>query len=111
MTKLTDYASKGDSASLAKIGDKPFTVIHIEDSDYENGDEVTKGVKLTTKETFDVEGEQYSKFHTTRIAIVKRFSNANLRADVNGGESLGPIKCVSEKAASGKSFFNLVDAE
>lgn len=108
--KLTDYATKGDSASLAKIGEKPFTVIKIEDSDYENGDEVTKGVKVTTKETFDIEGEQYNKFHTTRIAIVRFLTNANLRSDVNGGESLGPVKCISEKAASGKSFFKLVDA-
>jgi len=39
---------------LAKIGDKAFTVTFIEDSDYTQGDDVIKGVKITTKETFEI---------------------------------------------------------
>ncbi|MCE2506562.1 MAG: hypothetical protein J4F36_08890 [Nitrosopumilaceae archaeon] len=100
----------GDSVSLAKIGDKAFTITFIEDSDYTQGDLVAKGVKITTKETFEIEGNFVNKFHTTRVAIVKKFSNEKLRSDVNSGNSLGPVKCVSEKSASGKSFYNLVDA-
>jgi len=95
---------------LAKIDDKPFTIISIEDSDYTQGSEVTKGVKITTKETFEINGNLINKFHTTRVAIVKKFSNDKLRTDVNNGNSLGPVKCISEKSSSGKSFFNLVDA-
>ena len=94
---------------MAKIGDKAFTVTFIEDSDYTQGDDVTKGVKITTKETFEIEGNFINKFYTTRVAIVKKFNNEKLRADVNNGNSLGPIKCVSEKSISGKNFFNLID--
>ena len=95
---------------MAKIGDKAFTITFIEDSDYTQGDQITKGVKITTKETFEIEGNFLNKFHTTRVAIVKKFSNEKLRSDVNNGNPLGPVKCVSEKSASGKSFYNLVDA-
>ena len=95
---------------MAKIGDKAFTITFIEDSDYTQGDQITKGVKITTKETFEIEGNFVNKFHTTRVAIVKKFSNEKLRSDVNNGNYLGPVKCVSEKSASGKSFYNLVDA-
>ena len=95
---------------MAKIGNKPFTITFIEDSDYTQGTEITKGVKLTTKESFEIDGNYVNKFHTTRVAIVKKFNNEKLRSDVNEGTPLGPVKCVSEKSSSGKTFFNLVDA-
>ncbi len=96
---------------MAKIGEQSFTVTFIEDSDYTQGDEVTKGIKITTKEMFNVDGNQINKFHTTRVAVVNRFKNDKLREDINNKQvPLGPVKCVSEKSASGKSFFNLVDA-
>lgn len=95
---------------MAKIDGKKFTVTKIEDSDYDDKGTITRGVKITTKETFDVEGVECSKFHTTRVAVVKRFGQGALRDDVNGGNPLGPIKCVKEKTAAGKDFFNLVDA-
>ena len=107
---LADYATVGDSASLAKIDDKVFTITFIEDSDYTQGDQVTKGVKITTKEIFEIEGNSINKFYTTRVAIVKKFNNEKLRLDVNNGNPLGPVKCISEKSASGKNFFNLIDA-
>ena len=87
---------------MAKIDDKAFSVTFIEDSDYTQGDDVTKGVKITTKETFEIEGNFINKFYTTRVAIVKKFNNEKLRADVNNGNPLGPIKCVSEKSISVK---------
>jgi len=99
-----------NSASLAKIDGQSFTITQIEDSDYTQGDEVTKGVKLTMKESFAIEGNQMNKFHTTRVAIVKKFSNQKLREDINSGKETLHVKCVSEKSASGKNFFNLVDA-
>ena len=110
MSKLADFQSIGDSTSLAKVGDKSFTVIKVEDSDYTQGDEVTKGVKITTKEKFSIGGKDWSKFHTTRIAVVKRLSQADIRESINGGTPMGPVKCVSAVAANGKNFFNLVDA-
>lgn len=110
MSKLADYQSTGDSASLKKIDGKPFTITKIEDSDYDDNGTTTKGVKVTTKESFDVDGTEWNKFHTTRVAIVKKLNQQQLRSDVNGGKSLGPVKCVEEKAQNGKMFWNLVDA-
>ena len=110
MSKLADFQTIGDSTSLAKVEDKAFTVIKVEDSDYTQGDEVTKGVKITTKEKFSIEGKDWSKFHTTRIAVVKRLSQTDIRESINGGTPMGPVKCVSAVAANGKNFFNLVDA-
>ena len=101
----------GNSASLAKIGEQSFTITFVEDSNYTQGEIVTSGVKITTKEMFDVDGNQMNKFHTTRVAIVNRFKNEKLREDINNKQiPLGPVKCVSEKSTSGKSFYNLVDA-
>ena len=101
----------GNSASLAKIGEQSFTITFVEDSNYTQGEVVTSGVKITTKEMFDVDGNQMNKFHTTRVAIVNRFKNEKLREDINNKQiPLGPVKCISEKSASGKSFYNLVDA-
>ena len=95
---------------MTKIGEQPFTVISIEDSDYTQGENITKGVKITTKEIFDIDGHQVNKFHTTRVAIVNRFKNDKIRDDINNKHiPLGPVKCISEKSASGKNFFNLVD--
>ena len=95
----------GDSISLAKIGNSAFfTVLHIDDSDYLNGDQVTKGVKITTKEYFEIDGHQINKFHTTRVAIVNKFANEKLRADVNSGKSLGPVKCISDKTKQWKKL-------
>ncbi len=107
---LSDYAEKGDSVSLAKLGDKEFTMKFIEDSDYTQQDETTKGVKITTVENFDIDGEFHNKFHTTRIAIVNKLSQSKLREAINTGKFTGKVKCVTSKSKSGKDFFELVDA-
>ena len=112
MSKLANYQFVGNSASLAKIDGKNFTITHIEDSDYTQGDEVTPGVKITTKEAFTIENDtNMCNFHTTRVAVVRALSNEKIREDVNlKHEPLGPVKCVKETAKNGKQFFNLVDA-
>ena len=111
MSKLAEYKTIGDSASLAKIDEKSFTIVHIETSDYAQGDEVTPGVKITTKESYNIDGTTINKFHTTRVAVVRALKNPQIREDVNNGmKPLGPVKCVSEKSAAGKNFFNLIDA-
>ena len=96
--------------SLAKIDGQSFTITHIEDSNYTQGEDITQGVKLTMKEFFSVDGNQMNKFHTTRVAIVKKFSNQKLRDDINSSKETLCVKCISEKSSSGKSFFNLVHA-
>ena len=94
---------------MAKIDGQSFTITEIEDSHYTQGEEITKGVKLTMKESFSIDGNQMNKFHTTRVAIVKKFSNQKLRDDINSGKETLYVKCVLEKSTSGKNFFNLVD--
>ena len=99
---------------MTNIGEKPFTITQIEDSDYTQGDKTTKGVKITTKESFDVEGheEKQSKFHTTRVAIVNVLSNEKIREDVNQNNNpLGPVKCVKGKTKAGNPVITLEDAD
>ena len=97
---------------MAKIGEKPFTITKIEDSDYTQGDETTKGVKITTKEEFEIDGNKVNKFHTTRIAIVNALTNEKIRVDVNQKDDpLGPVKCITEKSKGGKNFFNLAEVQ
>ncbi|NIN03692.1 MAG: hypothetical protein GTO44_10060 [Hydrotalea flava] len=105
------------SVSLALLKGKPFTIVKIEDSDYEQGDQITKGVMITTQESFDVEKEDgtfkknQTMFHTTRKALVHTLNDEKLRSEVNGGKPLGPVKC--EKTPSkkgGNPYFVLVDA-
>ena len=110
IAKLADYQIVSNSASLSKIDGQSFTITEIEDSHYTQGDETTKGVKLTMKEFFSIDGNQMNKFHTTRVAIVKKFSNQKLRDDINSGRETLHVKCIMEKSSSGKNFYNLVDA-
>lgn len=96
---------------MAKIDGKSFTIIAIEDSNYTEGDKTTPGIKITTKEKFDIEDrdEPTNKFHTTRVAIVKKFDE-KLRVDIAKGIPIGPVKCQASKTKDGKKFFDLVDA-
>ena len=64
---------------MAKIDGQSFTITEIEDSHYTQGEEITKGVKLTMRESFSIDGNQMNKFHTTRVAIVKKFCNPILK--------------------------------
>ena len=110
MTGLNDYKQASDSKSLTHIGDKPFTIVDVEDSEYTGGDAPVPGVKITTKESFDVEGESYNKFHTSRVAIVSKLSSGDLRNDIKAGTFDTPVKCVKVKGKNGKDYFDLVDA-
>jgi len=56
LATLVDYTTACNSVILAKIDNKTFTITSIEDSDYTHDGEVTKGVKITTKETFELDG-------------------------------------------------------
>ena len=104
--KLGNYVSSGDSAPLSQIDGKPFTITGVEDSDYTDGEKTTPGVKITTKEEFEINGEKYSKFHTTRAVIVDNLSNEKLRNDISNGNQLGPLIC---KKLAGKKYFVMED--
>lgn len=127
MGKLSEYASTGDSSGLATIDGKQFTITAVEDSPYEDSGKVTQGIKITTKESFDIEGvdgkgnkfkrENVNKFHTTRNVLVGKLSpvdaegnpaNQKLHNALAEGEEIGPVKC---EKAKGKKYFILVDAE
>lgn len=128
MTKLSDYASVGDSVSLACLAEKPFTITKIERSDYDG----KKGLKITTKEEFkgkdlslsekarmnmtDADIEEFrkgtfSKFHTTRLAIVNQLTKQELQANLEK-EPLGPLKCnyIKNPKKGGNPYWELVDA-
>ena len=115
MSRLDKYVQTGgNSKSLSKIDGKNFTVTGVEDSDYTNGDEPpVRGIKITTKESFDIDGEKCNRFHTTRVAIVGKFAEGEeLREAVNEkNDPVGPVKCVKMNSQNGKSFFQLVDAD
>ena len=106
---ISNYGGVSDSVSLAKIGDKAFTMVDIEDSAYTQGTESTPGVKITTKEEFEIDGATYNKFHTTRIALVTKLTDENLRSDIKNGSFNTPVKCVSITGKNGKNYFDLVD--
>lgn len=117
MGKFSEYASTGDSASLGKIDGEAFTITAVEDSPYTEGDNVTQGIRITTKESFDVDGEEFNKFHTTRKVLVGKLSpidgegkpaNQKLHDALAEGEEIGPVKC---EKAKGKKYIILVDAE
>lgn len=90
---VADYATTGDSKSLTAIDGKPFTIVAVEDSNYDE----TPGVKITTKESFEVDGTPYKKFHTTRHAIVGFFSD-KVREDLKNGVLIGPVHTEKVKA-------------
>jgi len=114
--KMSQFDQVSDSVSLAKIEGKNFTIVKIEDSNYSQGETVTKGVKVTTKEMFDVDGEdgqktQQNKFHTTRKTLVNKLNEEKLRSAVNGGQALGPVTCKKVSAKQGGNpYYILVDA-
>ena len=105
--KLSEYTSPSDSISLTNIDGKSFTVTGIEDSNYTDGEKTTPGVKITTKEEFDINGEKHNKFHTTRQVVVDALSNEKLRADIESGGELGPVVC---RKPDKKNYFIMEDA-
>jgi len=110
MTKsINDYGPSGDSISLGKIDGKAFTPILIEKSDYTDNSGTTPGIKITTEESFLIDGESHSKFHTTRTAIVQKLLTEQLLEDISNGLKL-KLKCVSKKSANGRNYFDLEDA-
>ena len=89
MPQISTFDKTSNSISLAKIGEKPFTILASERSDYTNGDESTESVKITTKETF----EGVNVLHTTRVAIVKKMKEAAVQTAVANDKQNVQNKC------------------
>lgn len=107
MSKISDYQTSGDATGLAKIGETPFTVVGVEDSEYDG----QPSVRIITKNPIEVEGEKFSIFYTSRKALIDFFKNPQLREDLKAGKPLGPVKCKLTKAVNGgKDYWVLVDA-
>ncbi len=116
-TKSIADFSMSESISLKEIDGKTFTIIGVEESNYDD----TPGVKITTEESFQL-GEsldECNKFHTTRTAIVnKLWGNSKIRSFLEikegklTGNKLGLVKVelVKSKTKGGKDYFDLVEA-
>jgi hypothetical protein len=109
MTNISEFETSSNSISLAKIDGKPFTIVSVEKSDYEEGSgdnrTSTPGVKITTAEEFD----GVNVLHTTRTAIVSKLTSEAVIEALRSG-SIGPVKCVKAKSGNGKDYFKLADA-
>ena len=105
MAKISSFEQEtGNSISLAKIGEKPFTIVAVEKSDYESNGEVTDGIKITVEESF----EGVRVLHTTRRAIVSQLTKPEVLKTLET-ETIGAVKCVKATSAAGKDYFKLVD--
>ena len=94
--------------SLSYLDDREFTIIGVERKDHDEN----KGIKITTKEEFDIEGKKINKFHTTRQAIVRKFLNdtgepTDLFNAINQPDNSLKVKIFMRKSASGKDYFDL----
>lgn len=108
---IADFKHESDSVSLAKLEGKSFTIVAVEDSNYEDGGNVSQGVKITTKERHLVDGDPRNKFHSTRTAIVNKLRDPAVREALKAGDTIGPVKAVLQKAKKGgKDYFDLVPA-
>lgn len=109
MTNISEFETTSNSISLAKIDGKPFTIVSVEKSDYEEGSGdnrvSTPGVKITVAEDFD----GINVLHTTRTAIVSKLTSEAVVKALESG-SIGPVKCAKAKSGNGKDYFKLVDA-
>ena len=106
MSKLSDYQSTGNAIGLAKLGAEKFTITGVKDSSYDG----SPSLFITTKETFKIEGTEYSQFYTSRKAVMDTLKDEQLRASLADGKPLGPVKCQLTKAkGGGKDYWILVD--
>lgn len=109
MAKLGDFQSVGDSANLSKIDGEIFTITGVENSDYDDNGTNVPGVKIATKEGFTLDGTEFKKFHTTRVAIVKKLLQPSVREVLENGDTFR-VKVAKTKTKNGHTLFVLEDA-
>ena len=110
------YEPRIDSVAISTIDGMFFTITDVERSDYTEIDKktgaktTTKGVKITTKESYTVEGKAENKFHTTRVEVVKKLLGKKFLEDLKT-EGFEPMVCVktpyTNKEGLDRSFFKL----
>lgn len=103
--KLSDFGSSGDATNLSRVDGKALTITEVVRQDYEEN----KGVRITTKESFDVDGASYNKFYTTRTYLVEKFLNDNqtptpLNMAINQGGEI-KLKVVQKTSKKGKEYY------
>lgn len=92
---------------MGKIDGQVLTITKVDRKDYDD----TPGVVMTTKEVFPIDGEPFSKFHTTRKALVGKFLSdagelTTLAKDINNGGEL-KVKTVSKATQKGdRNYFD-----
>jgi len=107
---ISQFESKGESVSLKKIDGQKFSIVKVEKSNYEENGKVSDGVRIYTKESFDIDGVQKNQFHTTRTAIVNKLKNPELLAVLEKGDTFKPVICKEVEAKKGgKPYFDLVE--
>lgn len=114
------HQTESDSISLTKIDGQKFTIVKVDDSDYEDKGKKSRGVKITTQEDFKVDGIPHNRFHTTRMLVVGKLGhideegkpmNVGLHADLERGDTIGPMICKEIIAKKGgTNYFDLVEA-
>ncbi len=111
MGTVSDYAT--ESISLAALGDREFTITHLEESTFNKGDTSKPSVEITTKAKYKHEGKTINQFYTTRKTIVKFLTNPQVMKDVNEGKSLGPVQCIKKESQKqgGNPYYMLEDAK
>ena len=110
------YEPRIDSVAISTIDGMFFTITDVERSDYTEIDKktgaktTTKGVKITTQESFTVEGKAENKFHTTRVKLVERLLGEKFLEDLKS-EGFEPMTCVkvpyTNKEGLDRSYFRL----
>ena len=108
---IADFKNTSDSVSLAKLKSAAFTIVAVEDSNYEDHGMVQQGVRITTKASYEIDGKKTNKFHSTRTAIVNKLRDPKLREALTNGDEIGPVKAELITAKKGgKPYFDLVPA-
>lgn len=129
MTKSFDeYDSNTafDSVWINKLGDKPFTVVAVEQGTHKKKDKVkvkqpdgtikdeyqeseVPKIVITTKETFTIDKEKWNKFASTSPAIVSSLTTEQVLNDLANGEEIGLVKIVKEgKPKGGGNPYNIL---
>jgi len=105
---LNDFVETGDATKLSNLDDKTFTIVAVRDRPYED----TPGVQITTKEAFELDGNTFNKFYTTRAAIVSKLKNEKLREYLTDDNELGPLRMVSRVSPkSHRKYFDLEEVK
>ena len=104
---IDELVKAADSVSLAKLAGQSFTIIKTEPSAYDG----QAGYKITTKDSYSIDGKKQNKFHTTRYAIVSTLAKEEVQAALTKGDTIGPVRCELTKAKKGgKDYWSLVTA-